>query len=68
MFLHHSSNIFVENSTFADNRWGVNFNRIVNMGVKNSRFVVLSNNTGNPFYCTGRWANKGACGPISGCA
>lgn len=69
LFIHSSRNIYVSNSTFADNRYGVELVDNYNCSIINSRFVGASQNnldTIVPAWCNspnGPWL----CGPIQGC-
>ncbi|CAI5458328.1 unnamed protein product, partial [Closterium sp. Yama58-4] len=64
LFVHNSDGLIITNSTFADNRQGVNL--LGNTGVKvaDSRFIGVTPNYGNPRMCD---STPQMCGPVTGC-
>ncbi|GJP61604.1 hypothetical protein CLOP_g18747 [Closterium sp. NIES-67] len=63
-FMHNSDGIIITNSTFADNRQGLNLLGNTGVRVTDSRFVGLSPNYGNPRNCD---STPQMCGPVTGC-
>ncbi|CAI5972480.1 unnamed protein product [Closterium sp. NIES-65] len=64
LFVHNSDGLIITNSTFADNRQGLNL--LGNTGVKvtDSRFIGVTPNYGNPRMCD---STPQMCGPVTGC-